>query len=53
MHWANTTLTCPQYMLLVYEIAKKRGRKHHFVVRDHNGQALTYVYIEQEPGRRY
>jgi hypothetical protein len=21
-------------------------------VRDHNGQALTYVYFEEEPGRR-
>ena len=23
-----------------------------FVVRDHNGQALSYVYYENEPGRR-
>jgi hypothetical protein len=23
-----------------------------FVVRDHNGQQLTYVYYEEEPGRR-
>jgi endo-1,4-beta-D-glucanase Y len=23
-----------------------------FVVRDHNGQALSYVYYESEPGRR-
>ena len=23
-----------------------------FVVRDNNGQALTYVYYEEEPGRR-
>ena len=22
------------------------------IVRDHNGQALTYVYFEDEPGRR-
>ena len=22
------------------------------IVRDHNGQALAYVYYEQEPGRR-
>jgi hypothetical protein len=24
----------------------------HYVVRDHNGQALAYVYYESEPGRR-
>jgi len=23
-----------------------------FVVRDHNGQQLAYVYYEEEPGRR-
>ena len=23
-----------------------------FIVRDHNGQALAYVYFEVEPGRR-
>jgi hypothetical protein len=23
-----------------------------FVVRDHNGQALAYVYFKDEPGRR-
>jgi hypothetical protein len=23
-----------------------------FIVRDHNGQQLAYVYFEQEPGRR-
>jgi len=23
-----------------------------FVVRDHNGQQLAYVYFEDEPGRR-
>jgi hypothetical protein len=23
-----------------------------FIVRDHNGQALAYVYYEQEPGSR-
>ena len=22
------------------------------IVRDHNGQALAYVYFEEEPGRR-
>ena len=24
----------------------------YFIVRDHNGQALAYVYCEDEPGRR-
>jgi hypothetical protein len=23
-----------------------------FIIRDHNGQALAYVYFEDEPGRR-
>jgi hypothetical protein len=23
-----------------------------YIVRDHNGQALAYVYFEDEPGRR-
>ena len=23
-----------------------------FIVRDHNGQALAYLYFETEPGRR-
>jgi hypothetical protein len=23
-----------------------------FIIRDHNGQALAYVYYEEEPGRR-
>lgn len=23
-----------------------------FIVRNHNGQALAYVYFEEEPGRR-
>jgi hypothetical protein len=23
-----------------------------FIVRDHGGQALAYVYFEEEPGRR-
>jgi hypothetical protein len=23
-----------------------------FIVRDHNGQALAYVYFEDEPGRQ-
>jgi hypothetical protein len=23
-----------------------------FIVKDHNGQALAYVYYEEEPGRR-
>jgi len=24
-----------------------------FVVRDHNGQQLAYVYFEDQPGRRF
>jgi hypothetical protein len=31
--------------------APKLGRQC-FIVRDHNGQALAYVYFEEEPGRR-
>jgi hypothetical protein len=27
-------------------------RRRAFVVRDHNGQQLAYVYFEDEPGRR-
>jgi hypothetical protein len=23
-----------------------------FIVRDHNGQQLAYIYLENEPGRR-
>jgi hypothetical protein len=23
-----------------------------FIIRDHNGQALTYIYFEDGPGRR-
>jgi hypothetical protein len=29
-----------------------RGTTRCFVVRDHTGQALAYVYFEDEPGRR-
>jgi hypothetical protein len=29
-----------------------RGQAACFVVRDHSGQALPYVYFEEEPGRR-
>jgi hypothetical protein len=31
------------------------GRRYNgacYIVRDHNGQALAYVYFEEEPGRR-
>ena len=28
------------------------GKDACFIVRDHNGQALSYVYFEEEPGRR-
>jgi hypothetical protein len=28
------------------------GQSTRFIVRDHNGQALAYVYSEDEPGRR-
>jgi hypothetical protein len=26
--------------------------QHCFIVGDHNGHALAYVYFEEEPGRR-
>jgi hypothetical protein len=34
-------------------IAATPGREHnaaYFIVRDHNGNALAYVYFENEPG---
>jgi hypothetical protein len=27
-------------------------RRGWYVVRDHNGQSLAYIYFEEEPGRR-
>ena len=33
-------------------MANGREEEACFIVRDHNGQALTYVYFEEEPGRR-
>jgi hypothetical protein len=30
----------------------RRGDGPYFIVRDRNGQALAYVYFEEEPGRR-
>ena len=30
----------------------KRPRPSCFIVRDHNGQALAYVYFEEDRGRR-
>jgi hypothetical protein len=32
--------------------ASRRLQSACFVVRDHGGQALAYVYFEDEPGRR-
>jgi hypothetical protein len=29
-----------------------KNKTHCFVVRDHNGQQLAFVYFENEPGRR-
>ena len=31
---------------------RRRGTISLFVMRDHNGQQLAYVYFEDEPGRR-
>jgi hypothetical protein len=33
-------------------VARRRTERLFRGVRDHNGQALTYVYFEDEPGRR-
>jgi hypothetical protein len=35
-----------------YPAKSKSDDKCCFVVRDHNGQQLAYVYFEDEPGRR-
>jgi hypothetical protein len=29
-----------------------RGDRRCYIVRDHNGQALAYIYFEEESGRR-
>jgi hypothetical protein len=36
----------------VASAVNKRGQAACFVVRDHIGQALAFVYCEDEPGRR-
>jgi hypothetical protein len=33
-------------------LVRRKEQQACFVVRDHNGQQLAYVYFEDEPGRR-
>ena len=43
-----TPLACPPLPAALV----RRGTARLLFVRDHNGQALAYVYFEDEPGRR-
>ena len=40
------------YTPLPASLVRRRGECRLFIVKDHDGKSLAYVYFEDEPGRR-